>query len=65
MVAPPQILAFTHPQEGIAYKKSGGYSHTLYLTRPDVIEALIAIDFLSMLSDDIEKAIERVIQIRL
>lgn len=28
----PQMLAFIHPQEGIAYKRSGGYDHTPYFS---------------------------------
>lgn len=37
-------------------------SHTPYLASVDIIEALTGLDFLSALSDDIEEAIESMIQ---
>ena len=61
----PQVLAFIYPQEGIAYKRTGGYDHTPYLTSVDVIEALTGLDFFSEVPDHVESEIERVVQIRL
>ncbi len=60
-----RALAFIYPQEGIAYKRKGGYDHTPYLTSVDIIEALTGLDFFPVLSDEMEAEIERVVQIRL
>lgn len=59
------MLAFISPQEGILYKKCGGYDHTPYLTSVDIVEVLTRIDFSAGLQVDIEEAIESVIKIRL
>lgn len=60
----PEALAFIYPQEGIGYKKRGGYDHTPYLTSVDIIEALTGLDFLSIVPDEIEEQLERVVQIQ-
>ena len=59
------MLAFIYPQEGIAYKRSGEYDHTPYLTSVDIIEALTGLDFSPGVSDEMESEIEGVVQIRL
>ena len=61
----PQVLAFIYPQEGIAYKRSGGYDHTLYLTSVDIIEVLTGLDFFPALTEGMQSEIEGVVQIRL
>lgn len=60
-----EVLAFLYPQEGIDYKRRGGYDHTRYLTSIDIIEELTGLDFFSAVSEDIETEIEEIIQIRL
>ena len=59
------MLAFIYPQEGIAYKRSGEYDHTPYLTSVDIIEALTGLDFFPGVTDETESDIEGVVQIRL
>jgi hypothetical protein len=61
----PRVLEFIYPQEGNCLQEERWNSHTPYLTSVDIIEVLTGIDFLVGLPDDIEEAIERVIQIRL
>ena len=61
----PQVLAFIYPQDGIAYKRSGGYDHTPYLTSVDIIEALTDLDFFPGVANEIESEMEGVVQIRL
>ena len=61
----PDVLAFIYPQEGIGYKRSGGYDHTPYLTSVDIIEVLTGLDFFPNVDDSIEEEIESVMQRRL
>ncbi len=61
----PQALAFIYPQEGVAYRRSGGYDHVPYLTSVDIIEALTRLDFFPNLPDEIEQEIECIVQIKL
>ena len=61
----PEVLAFIYPQEGIAYKRTGGYDHTPYLTSVDTIEALTGLNFFPEVPDNVEREIEGVVQIRL
>ncbi|MFC1883628.1 DNA/RNA non-specific endonuclease [Thermodesulfobacteriota bacterium] len=61
----PDVLAFVYPQEGMAYKRSGGYDHTPYLTSVDIIEALTGLDFFPKIADNLEEVIERTVSIRL
>ena len=60
-----QVLAFIYPQDGIAYKRKGGYDHTPYLTSVDIIEALTGLDFFPNLQDETGAEIEGIVQIRL
>jgi hypothetical protein len=61
----PEVMAFIYPQEGVAYKRGGGYDHTPYLTSVDIIEALTGLDFFPKIPDDLEAEIERTVSIRL
>ena len=61
----PQVLAFIYPQEGIAYKRSGEYDHTPYLTSVDIIEALTGLDLFPGVAEGMQSEIEGVVQIRL
>ena len=51
----PQVLAFIYPQEGIAYKRTGGYDHTPYLTSVDTIEALTGLNFFPDVPENVER----------
>ncbi len=60
-----EVLAFLYPQQGVGYKRRGGYDHTPYLTSIDIIEALTGLDFFPAVSEDTETEIEEIVQIRL
>lgn len=54
----PDVLAFIYPQIGPGYL-SKPYDHTRYLTTIDEIQALTGIDFMTLLSADIVRRIEK------
>ena len=56
----PDVLAFIYPQEHPAYSRSGPYDHVPFLTSVDAIEQATGLDFLTILPDADEAAVEAV-----
>ena len=54
----PEVLALLYPHHYL-YVQKGPHEHTPYLTSVDHIEELTGLDFLTVLPDDIEKAVEK------
>jgi len=56
----PEVLAFIYPN-----KDNLGDDHTAYLTSVDHIEELTGLDFLAVLDDELEEALEGRVAIEL
>jgi len=54
----PDVLAFIYPQEHPQYTKSGPFDHTLFLKSVDDVEQATGLDFLMLLPDQDEAAVE-------
>jgi endonuclease G len=54
----PDVLAFVYPQVSAGYY-SKNYDHSRYLTSVDEIEEMTGLDFLTILSDKVEKKVEK------
>ena len=51
------VLAFIYPNQDNG--DHGGYEHSAYLTSVDQIEELTGLDFLAVLDDELEEALEK------
>lgn len=54
----PDVLAFIYPQEHPHYTMSGPFDHTLFLKTVDEVEQATGLDFLTLLPDPDEAAVE-------
>ena len=56
----PDVLAFVYPQAHESYTKSGPFDHTPFLKSVDAVEQATGLDFVTLLPDEDEAALESV-----
>lgn len=58
--AQPDVLAFLYPHHEL-YAQKGPHNHLPYLVSVDYIEELMGLDFLTVLPNNVEKAVEKTV----